>query len=106
MQPVSCNNDEATTIERQMQLDASAQEVWDALPAMFEDDHDRVSVIDEIELGRRVAFWWTSTVDDGPASYVEIELAPSAVGTLIRVRETRLDGAQLERSVRNARAYA
>ncbi len=106
MQPVSCNNDELVTVERSIQLDAPSEDVWDALPALFDDDQDRVSVIDELELGRRVAFWWTSTTGDDPASYVEIELERSAVGTMIRVRETRLDGAHLERTATNARAYA
>jgi hypothetical protein len=106
MQPVSCNNEESVTVERTMELDAPREDVWDALPEMFADDTDRVGVVEEIEVGRRVAFWWTSTTGDEPASYVEIELDVCAVGTLIRVRETRLDGAQLERSVLNALAYA
>jgi uncharacterized protein YndB with AHSA1/START domain len=108
MQLMGCNNDhdEELTVERELELDAPVDVVWEELPALFDGDDDRATVVDEIDPARRLAFWWAPATDADPPSYVEVELTPSGVGTLIRVRETRLDGAHLERSVRSARAYA
>ncbi len=97
---MSCN------IERTVELPAPPDEVWDALPELFEDDGQRVRVLDECDAPHRLSFWWTATEGDEPPSYVEIDLAVSAVGTLVHVRETRIDGAQLVRSAFNACAYA
>ncbi len=43
---------------------------------------------------------------DEPPSEVEIALEPSGVGTIVHIRETRIDGTELERSVFQARALA
>jgi hypothetical protein len=92
--------------------------VWETLPTLFGDDVElaaepggrlrateagcvRVGVVEEADAPRRLAFWWTPAgggTDDGAASMVEVELTPlestgSAVGTLLRVRETRFDAA-------------
>lgn len=92
-------------IERSIELPATPEEVWDALPELFEDD-SRVRVVDDSDAPHRLSFWWAAPDGDEPASYVEIDLACSAVGTLLHVRETRLDGAHLLRSAFNACAYA
>lgn len=55
-------------------------------------DHDgtrRALVVDEVEPGRRLAWrWWTDGIDE--PSRVEITLAPSEHGTVVRVVEERL----------------
>jgi uncharacterized protein YndB with AHSA1/START domain len=101
---MSCNED--VSVERTIELPAPPEEVWDALPALFEDDGDRARVVEEREPPHRLTFWWTRLDGDDPPAYVEIELVSSAVGTLLHVRETRIDGAHLERTVLRARAYA
>jgi uncharacterized protein YndB with AHSA1/START domain len=101
MQPVSC------TIERTIELPAPPDEVWDALPELFsDDDRRRVRVIDESDPPHRLAFWWTMTEGNEAPSYVEIDLDASAAGTLLHVRETRLDGAHLVHSAFNALTHA
>jgi uncharacterized protein YndB with AHSA1/START domain len=96
---MSCN------IERSVELPASPDEVWEALPELFDDD-DRARVVDEDDAPHRLSFWWTTVDGDEPPSYVEIDLSVSAVGTLLHIRETRLDGAALVRSAFNACAHA
>jgi uncharacterized protein YndB with AHSA1/START domain len=57
-------------------------------------DHDgtrRALVVGDVEVGRRLAWrWWT---DAGPASEVEITLAPVEQGTAVRVVERPLTAA-------------
>ena len=103
------------TIERREHFDAAPHEVWDAivdaeaLSAWFgaavdlevhrggrvrtvdADGVERVGVVDDIVEGRRVTFTWMPVDDDdGPASTVELEVAPCDDGTLLHVRETTL----------------
>jgi uncharacterized protein YndB with AHSA1/START domain len=93
------------SVRKEVIVNASPDEVWDALPDLFADD-DRVRVVDEEDAPHRLTFWWAAVEGDEPPSYVEINLSVSAVGTLLHVRETRLDGAELVRSAFNACAYA
>lgn len=123
---MGCNGEgtpSETAVERTIELPAPAGDVWDELPALFGDDADfetepgaplradgpgggRVGVVDQAEPARRLTFWWTPVEGDEPPSYVEIELESCAVGTLLRVRETRIDGPVLLRSALHARAHA
>ena len=50
-------------------------------------------MVEEFDAPHRLAFWWVPADGDDPPSFVEIELDGSAVGTLLRVRETRFDAA-------------
>jgi hypothetical protein len=104
LQPMSCN-DQDVTVERHVELPAPPEQVWEELPAIL-DEPGRVRVDDRVEAPYWLSFWWTPTFGDEPPSYVELELEPSAVGTLLHVRETMIDGAHLERSALNARAFA
>ncbi len=111
---MSCNDSDAI-VERHLELPASPDTVWDELPEMLGDDvelaaepggmlhardpdGERIGVVIEAVPGERLAFRWMPVDGDDPPSEVEIALEPSGVGTIVRVRETRLDGAHLERS--------
>jgi uncharacterized protein YndB with AHSA1/START domain len=112
-----------TAVERHLELPAPPDVVWDELPGILGDevdlvaepggalrardaDGERVGVVDEADPGERLAFRWMSTEGDDAPSEVEITLERTAVGTMIHLRETRLDGAHLERSAFRARAAA
>lgn len=122
MQPMSCN-DSDLVIERHVELPAPPEAVWEELPEMLGDDveltaepggilhandpdGDRVGVVIEAVPAERLTFRWTTVDGDDPPSEVEISLEPSGVGTILHVRETRLDGAHLERSAFLAHARA
>ena len=104
------------SIERELELSASSEEVWDALTdpgrlagwladevrfdlrpggdASFRDgDEVRRGWVEEVcppagPDGGRLAFWWGD--DDEPASRVELTLEPiEGGGTVLRVFETR-----------------
>jgi uncharacterized protein YndB with AHSA1/START domain len=110
-------------VERHLELPADPQVVWEELPAMLGDqvelvaepggalhvdgpDGERVGVVQEAEPAERLSFRWIDADGDGPASEVEIMLETSGIGTILHLRETRLDGAYLERSVFQALARA
>jgi len=94
------------TVEREIALDAPPEEVWAELDALFDDDGDRDRVIEFMDPPRHLSFWWAPAADDEPPSHVDIELVATGTGTLLHVRETRLDGAHLVRSAFSARARA
>ena len=91
-------------------LPAPPAEVWESLPSLLGDD---VELAAEPAVGsmptvprangwewsrsstrpHRLAFWWVPADGDDAPSFVEVELDGSAVGTLLRVRETRFDAA-------------
>ena len=121
MQPMGCTDGES--VERTIELAAPAEQVWEELPVLLGDDArlvaepgaplrvdgpggDRYGVIEDVEPARRLTFWWTAVEGDDAPSYVEIDLEPCPVGTLLRVRERRVDGERLLRSALHARAYA
>ena len=128
MQPMSCNESEAefepeAVVERQVELPADPDTVWDELAGMLGDDveldpapggtlrvrepeGDLVGVVQEAVAGERLSFRWVRLDGDEPPSEVEITLEPSGVGTILHLRETRLDGAQLIRSAFLAAARA
>jgi len=99
MQPMSCN--EEPTVEREYEVPASPAEVWEELPDVLEGDR----VVEECVVNKRLTFWWAAG-DNDVLSFVEIELQPTDIGTLLRIRETRVDGDMLVRSAFNARALA
>jgi uncharacterized protein YndB with AHSA1/START domain len=124
---MSCTESDApgsdTIVERQVDLPAPPDEVWEELAAMLGDevelaaepggalrvhdaDGDRVGVVLEAEPGERLSFRWATTDGGGAPSEVEIGLQPSDLGTIVHIRETRLDGAHLERSAFLALARA
>jgi uncharacterized protein YndB with AHSA1/START domain len=123
LQPMSCNESDVT-FERQVELPAGPELVWEELPEMLGDevelvaepggalrargsDGEWVGVVDDAVPAERLAFRWVSTSDvDAAPSEVEITLEPSPSGTILRLRETRLDGAHLERSAFLALARA
>ena len=104
-------------VKRELTVPAPPAEVWESLPSLLGDDVDlasepggrlradgpegeRLGVVEEYDAPRRLAFWWVPAGDDDTPdtspSIVELELFPtemagSAVGTLLRVRETRFD---------------
>ena len=102
-------------------LPAAPETVWDELAELLGDDveltaepgglaahdHDgdgeRIGVVIEAVPAERLKFQWTSAEGDDPASEVEISLEPSGVGTILHLRETRLDGEHLVRSAFVAR---
>jgi uncharacterized protein YndB with AHSA1/START domain len=121
---MSCNHPESDVIvERRVELPASPEIVWDELPQMLGDevelsaepggtlhvhdaDGDRLGVVVDAEPGERLSFRWATVDGDAPPSEVEIALEPSDIGTIVHLRETRLDGAHLERSAFLALARA
>jgi uncharacterized protein YndB with AHSA1/START domain len=119
---MSCN-DTDLVVERDLELPAPPAVVWEELPGILGDevelvaepggrlhtrdaDGERVGVVREAVPAERLAFEWISAEGDGAPSEVEITLEPSAVGTILRLRETRLDGAHLVRSAFSACALA
>jgi uncharacterized protein YndB with AHSA1/START domain len=125
---MSCNEPDAefepeAAVEREVELPADPEAVWDDLAAMLGDEvelqpepggalrvreagGELVGVVQEAVPGERLSFRWVRVDGDDPPSDVEITLAPSGVGTILHVRETRLDGAQLIRSAFLASARA
>ena len=97
-------------MERTIELPAAPGEIWESLPSLLGDDvelaavpdgrirargpeGERAGVVDEVDAPNRLAFWWVAADGDDPPSFVEIELTGVAVGTLLKVRETRFDAA-------------
>jgi len=123
---MSCNESDPVaepSVEREVQLAAPPEVVWDELAHMLGDDvelaaepggalravepdGERVGVVHEATPAERLAFTWTPVGGDDAPSEVEITLAPTGTGTIVRIRETRLDGARLVRSALLARARA
>jgi Activator of Hsp90 ATPase homolog 1-like protein len=106
---MSCT-DEVPSVEREIEVPAPPGEVWDALPSVLGDDVEiadepggpvRVrgpegewtGSVEEVDAPNRLAFWWVPVDGDDAPSFVELELTGSAVGTRLRVRETRFDAA-------------
>ncbi len=117
---MSCSE---TIVERELEVPALPDVVWEELPQMLGDevdlipepgrelrvrdlDAERVGIVLDADPGERLAFRWMTVDGDEAPSEVEITLEPSGVGTIVHIRETRLDGAELERSVLRARALA
>jgi uncharacterized protein YndB with AHSA1/START domain len=106
---MSCT-DGVPAVEREIELPASPDDVWKALPSLLGDEveltaepggrlrvrgpeGERVGVVEEADAPRRLAFWWVPAQGDDAPSRVELELDTVAVGTMLRVRETRFDTA-------------
>lgn len=111
------------SVEREVEIPAPADAVWDELAAMLGDeveltaepggtvrvhdaDGDRVGVVLEAEPGARLSFRWAAVNGDEAPSEVEIALRSTGLGTIVHIRETRLDGVHLERSAFRALARA
>jgi hypothetical protein len=103
---MSC--DEEVQVQRNYEIEALPEDVWDELPAVL-DEADRVRVVEHEEAPHRLSFFWAPVNGDESPSHVEIDLEPApleagGVGTIIHIRETRLTGAELVRSAFSARA--
>src|SRR5262245_51848461 len=125
---MSCNESDAgfepdAVVEREMELPADPSTVWDELPAVLGEEveldpspggrlrvreagEELVGVVHEAVPGERLSFRWMRVDGDDPPSDVDITLEPSGIGTIVHLRETRLDGAQLVRSAFLASARA
>jgi hypothetical protein len=112
-----------TYVERHVELPADPTTVWEELPGILGDDvelvpesggmlrvrepeGELVGLVREAVPGERLSFRWVRVDGDDAPSDVDITLEPSGVGTILHVRETRLDGAQLVRSAFLAAARA
>ncbi len=109
--------DGVPSVEREVEVAAPPDQVWESLASLLGDDveltaepggrlqargpdGDHVGVVEEADAPRRLSFWWVPTRGDELPSRVELELTPTApdtvaVGTLVRVRETRFDAASV-----------
>jgi uncharacterized protein YndB with AHSA1/START domain len=102
-------------VERHVELPADPGTVWEELPAMFgeevelepepggrlrvlEPEGELVGVVQEAVPGERLLFRWVRLEGDDPPSEIAITLEPNGAGTILHLRETRLDGGQLVRS--------
>jgi uncharacterized protein YndB with AHSA1/START domain len=102
-----------TEIERTVELDAGADEVWDALTdaalldvwidgdvdlelrpggalRVTSGDDVREGVVDDVDVPHRLSFTWTGD-DARPGSTVEFVLEPAPGGCRLRVREALVD---------------
>jgi uncharacterized protein YndB with AHSA1/START domain len=52
---------------------------------------DKVGVVDTVEPGRSLSYWWTAADGDEPASRVDVEIQAVGDVTRVWVRELRLD---------------
>ncbi len=102
---MSCNDDGGRFVDREIELDASPEHVWDEI-VLWRQEEGRVSVVDEVVPGERLTYWWGAADGHDVVSYVEIDLVARGVGTLVRVRETLVDGDALLRSVFSGCALA
>jgi uncharacterized protein YndB with AHSA1/START domain len=119
---MSCTDD-IPSVEREIILPAPPAEVWESLPSLLGDDvelatepggrlhadgpeGERVGVVEEFDAPHRLTFWWVPAAGDDAPSFVEVELDGSAVGTLLRVRETRFDAATVVGMLRGPLARA
>jgi uncharacterized protein YndB with AHSA1/START domain len=90
------------TVERELLVPGTADEVWSSLatPDWLGEDAEielrpsgsvragqRSGFVEAAEEPRRLCFWWSE--DGGEASRVELELTTHEEGTLLRVVETR-----------------
>jgi uncharacterized protein YndB with AHSA1/START domain len=108
------------TVERELRVEESAEEVWRSLaePAWLGDDAaielreagdvragERTGFVEEADAPRRLVFWWSAP--DEEATRVEIDLDETGDGTHIRVTESRplaiLDGRDLAVELGGAR---
>jgi uncharacterized protein YndB with AHSA1/START domain len=104
-----------TTIERRLDVDAPAEQVWpllgdpdgwarwladeadvDVRPGgrgrLVEDGTVRQVEVDDVDVGRRVSFHWWPEGDEGDSSRVELELRPGtdpAERSTVVITETR-----------------
>ena len=93
-------------IERELWLPATPDVVWDAVTsdgwladhvridlrpggdAHFDSgDHARTGWVEDVSIPERLTFWWS--VDDEPASRVELRIEERDAGTRLRIVETR-----------------
>jgi uncharacterized protein YndB with AHSA1/START domain len=101
---MSC--DHRPAVHRTVDLPAPPEAVWAAVVAgaWLGDDveldarpggalrvDDKVGVVESVDRGRILSFWWTGPGEDEPASRVDVELLQVGDVTRLWVREVRLD---------------
>jgi uncharacterized protein YndB with AHSA1/START domain len=101
---MSC--DHSPAVHRTVDLPAPVDAVWEAIVAGdwlgAEADIDarpggavhvdaRVGVVEAVEPGRSLSFWWTTPDRDEPASRVDVEIERVGDITRLWVREVQLD---------------
>jgi uncharacterized protein YndB with AHSA1/START domain len=86
-------------VERETVVPATPEEAWqvvvesnwlgriDPTPGGEVECGDRTGFVEEVEVPRRLSFWWSAEGED--ATRVEIELSEDEDGTRVRVVETR-----------------
>jgi hypothetical protein len=83
---------ECPAVTQTLDLDASAEEVWDAVSTelgrerWIEPDPDRVLIVEDEQPPTRISWWWWSS--DQPASHVELRVVTIPSGTRVIVTET------------------
>jgi uncharacterized protein YndB with AHSA1/START domain len=80
------------TVTRSVDVDASVEEVWDALAtdegrqSWIEADPDRVLIVDSEESPDHISWWWWS--GDRPATHVALRVVAIPTGARVFVTET------------------
>jgi len=101
---------ELDSVERSLELDASAEQVWDAVcdptgwladsgwldvrpggeGRLTDDGVERAVAVDDVEEGIRLVYrWWRPEDGPGRASRVEITVLPMGGSTRLVIRESR-----------------
>jgi uncharacterized protein YndB with AHSA1/START domain len=94
-------------VTKEIELPLEADEAWEAVTELDEwlvedadlalepgeegelrlpDGSERRAVVEEVEPGERLSFWWSA--GDAPATHVELTLVPAVGGTVVRVVES------------------
>jgi uncharacterized protein YndB with AHSA1/START domain len=78
-------------VQREIEIDAGIDEVWDALAseegrASWLDEEERSILVESAEPPHRLVWWWWE--EDGPATRVEFLVVPAVSSTRVVVIES------------------
>jgi len=85
--------DEAARVRREVEIEASPEEVWDALATeegrrrWLDDAHDREVHVESAQEPSRLVWWWWR--EDEAPTRVEFQLVPAVSTTRVVVIESR-----------------